>query len=79
MTRTATLAQPLIQPANNPGDPVYIIVADDAPGPWPRIGDVTRRSASRWEAWPMGSDQRVEFATRRAAVEFIVASARVAS
>lgn len=76
MTRSASLAAPLVQPCNNPGAPVFIVIADDAGGPFPRIGEVTKRGPRTWEAWPMGAEMRTNFATKREAVRFVCDVAR---
>jgi hypothetical protein len=71
ITRPASLAHPAIYPTGGGG---YCVVADDAPGPFPRIGDV-ERSGLGWLAWPMGTQTRTRFRTRREAVEFICRTA----
>jgi hypothetical protein len=68
--RTATLAEPLLLNSLYG----YIVVADDAPGPYPRIGEV-ERDGNRWLAWPMGAEMKTSFRTRREAVEFITRTA----
>jgi hypothetical protein len=70
-TRTATLDRPTLLPTSKG----YIVVADDAGGPFPRIGDV-ERDGRRWLAWPMGAERKVTCFSRREAVAFIVATAR---
>jgi hypothetical protein len=44
----------------------YAVVADDAPGPFPRIGDV-ERDGRRWLAHPIGAETRTAFRTHREA------------
>lgn len=72
MTRTATLASPALLPTTNG----YAVVADDASGPFPRVGDVMRES-NGWTAWPMGLPvgQAPRFRTRREAVAFVTNAA----
>jgi hypothetical protein len=68
--RPATLDRPALLPTSAG----YAVVADDAPGPFPRIGDV-ERDRRRWLAHPMGAEARTPFATRRAAVALVAATA----
>jgi hypothetical protein len=69
--RPATLARPAILSTGGGG---YCVVADDAPGPFPRIGDV-ERSGLGWDAWPMGTQVKTWFRTRREAVSFLCRTA----
>jgi hypothetical protein len=70
-TRPATLAHPAILPTGGGG---YCVVADDAPGPYPRIGDVERAGLG-WLARPMGAETATRFRTRREAVVFLCRTA----
>ena len=72
VARPATLEHPALLPTMSG----YAVVADDAPGSCPRIGDV-RRVGSRWSAWPMGAEVETDgFKTRGEAVTFVAAVAR---
>lgn len=71
-SRIATLDNPALLPTYHG----YAVVADDAPGPWPRIGDV-ERDGRTWLAWPAGAEMKTAFRTRREAVAFVVATASI--
>ena len=71
MTRTATLDSPLLLPSFSG----VIVIADDAHGPYPRIGDI-EHVGSQWVAWPTGAETKTPFRTRREAVAFCVANDR---